>query len=134
MNAEVDELAILIERNFFVFRNVGESTELVALLANLLQDVRGFIPRDFLARERLILIRDLLHLRFELCEILRGQLVLEIDVVVETRVGRRADVEFGVGEDAKQGSGQHVRTRVAEFFERSHRHDRKGLKLGIEGA
>jgi hypothetical protein len=49
--------------------------------------------------------------------------MFEVDVVVEAAVGRRANVELGVGKDALQGCGQYVRTRVAKFFEWSHGHD-----------
>jgi hypothetical protein len=73
----------------------------------------------------LVLVGDLFHLRLELGEILGGQLVLKIDVVVEAGVRRRADVELGIRKDAQQGRRQHVRARVPKFVERSHRHDGK---------
>jgi hypothetical protein len=121
---EVSELAVGVEGDFLALRDVGEAAELVALLAAGLDDLDGLLARDLLAVKALVLVGDLLHLGLELGEILGGQLVVEVDVVVEAGVRRRPDVEFGVRKQTEDGGRQHVRGRVAEFFERSHRHGR----------
>ena len=98
------------------FRDVGKAAELVALLPPGPDDVGGLLPRGLLPDERLVLVHDLLHLGLDPQEVLGGQLVVEVDVVVEARVRRRADVELGIGEEAQQGGCEDVRAGVAEFF------------------
>src|ERR1017187_396495 len=90
--AKVGKLAVLVERDLLPLGYVGKAAELVALLAAGLDDFGGLLPGDLLAQERLVLVGDLLHLGLEPHEVLGGQLVVEIDVVVEPRVGRGADV------------------------------------------
>ena len=53
--------------------------------------------RGLPAGERLVLLDHLLHLGLDLLEILGGQFVVEVDVVVEAGLRRRADVELGLG-------------------------------------
>ena len=118
--AQVGELAVLVKRDGLALGNVGEAADLVALLADLLDDADGFVAGDLLAGEGLVLGDDLLHLGLDLREVLGGQLVVEVDVVIEAGLRRRADVELRVGKDAKDGRGEHVRAGVAEFFEGSH--------------
>ena len=45
-----------------------------------------------------------------------GEFVVEVDIVVETGVGWRADVEFRLGKEAEDGGRKDVRAGVAEFF------------------
>jgi hypothetical protein len=129
--AEVHELAVLVEGDFLALGDVGEAAELVALLAALRDDGDGLLAGDFLAQEGLVLVGDLLHLGLELHEVVGGQFVLQIDVVVEPGVGRRTDVELRLGKEAKDGGREDVRAGVAEFFERCHRHGSGFLKRGV---
>ena len=119
--AQVDELAVLVERDLLALGDVGEPAELVALLAAGPDDLGGLLAGDLPADERLVLVGDLLHLGLDPREVLGRQLVVEVDVVVEPGVGRRADVELGIGKDAEERGRQDVGRRVAEFFEGSHR-------------
>jgi len=41
--AEVDEFTVLVERDFFAFRNIGEPAEFVALLTARLDDLGRFV-------------------------------------------------------------------------------------------
>ena len=54
--AQVDELAVLVERDLLALGNVGEPAELVALLADLLDDLRGLLAGDLPADEGLVLV------------------------------------------------------------------------------
>jgi|GEM_PF-3437342 len=131
--AEVHEFAVLVEGDFFALGDISETAEFVAFLAAGLDDLDGLFAGDFLAEERLVFVGDFFHLRFELREILGGEFVVEIDVVIETRVGRRPDIEFGLGVEAKERGRQHVRARVTKFFERSHGHGDKAVLPTIAG-
>ena len=127
--AEIHELAVLVERNFFALGNVGETAEFVALLAARLDDLDGLLAGDLLAVKALVFIGDLFHLGLELHEVVGGEFVIEVDVVVEPGVRGRTDVELGIGEDAEDGGREDVRGRVAEFFERSHDVGHSGKEL-----
>ncbi len=120
--AQVDELAVLIERDCLAFGNVGKAADFVAFLPAALDQRDGLVARDFAAGEHLAFRGDLAHLLLDAREILGREFMLQVDVVVEARVGRRPDVEFRVGEDAEQRRGQHVRTRMTEFLQRCHGH------------
>src|SRR5690606_23703556 len=120
--AEVHELAVLVERDRLALRDVGETPELVAFLSTLAYDAFGLLARDLLAGERLVLVDHLLHLGLDLREVLSGQFVIEIDVVIKAGLRRWTDVQFGLGEEAENRGRQHVRARVTHFFERSHGH------------
>lgn len=58
--------------------------------------------------------------------------MLQVDVVVETGISGRPDIEFGLREKAENGSRKDVRGRVAEFFERRHRHGVVGFSPPYE--
>jgi len=108
--AEVHELAVLVEGDFFALGNVGEAAQLVALLAALLDDGDGLFAGDFLADKGLVLVGDLLHLGLDLQQVVGGEFVVEVDVIVEPGVGRRADVELRLGKEAEDGGRKDVRT------------------------
>ena len=129
--AKIHEFAILVERNFFALGDVGETAEFVALLAARLDDLDGFLAGDFFAVEALVFIGDLFHLGLEFYEVIGGEFVVEIDVVVEPGVRGRTDVELGIRKDAENGGRKDVRGRVAKFFERRHDvgHSGKGRKI-----
>src|SRR5271157_2572777 len=124
--AEIDELPVLVERDLLALRDVGEPAELVALLSPGPDYLGGLRAADLAADERLVLVDDPPHLGLDPREVLGRELVVQVYVVVEPGVGRGADVELGIGKDAKDGRRHDVRSRVPEFFEWSHRWGRKG--------
>ncbi|MGC4014774.1 MAG: hypothetical protein QM755_09715 [Luteolibacter sp.] len=73
-----------------------------------------------LALELLVLLRDLLHLRLDFLEVVRGDPVLHFEVVVETALDRRAVGELGVRPDAQDGGGHDVGAGVAQAFQIGH--------------
>ena len=107
---------------FVIDEDVGQAAELVAFLAAGGDDLLRLLAGDLLAQEGLVLLGDLLHFRLQADEVLLGQLVVQVDVIVEPRVRRGADVELGVGKEAQQGGRQDMGRRVAQFFERGHGH------------
>jgi hypothetical protein len=127
--AQVDKLAILVKRDGLTLRDVLQAPQFVPFLAHLLDDLFRLVARNFAAGELLVLLDHLLHLYLEASQVLGGEFMVEIHVVVETRVRRGPDIEFRVREDAKQSRGEDVRARVPDFFEGSHgRRRREGLK------
>jgi hypothetical protein len=78
------------------------------LLAGLVQRV---VPA---AGEPLPGLDDLLHRRLELAEVVRGERLRDIEVVVEAVVHRGADAELGLGVQLLDGLGEHVRCRVPD--------------------
>ena len=69
---------------------------------------------DDAARKPLRALDDLLHPLFEVGQILRGERPVDLEVVVEAVLDRRADAEFRVRELLLHGLGQHVRGRVPD--------------------
>src|SRR5258708_5826896 len=108
--AEIHELPVLIERDFFALRDVGETAEFVAILTARFNDLGGFFARNFLAQKRLILIRDFFHFGLDLGEVFHGELMIEIDVVIKPVVRRRTDVEFGIRVQTEESGREDVRT------------------------
>jgi hypothetical protein len=94
--AQVDKFAILVEGDGLALGNVGQALDLVAL-AHVLDDAGGLFARDLGALELLVLGHDFAHLGLDFHEVLGGQAVLQVEVVVETVVGGRTDVELDLG-------------------------------------
>ena len=127
--AEVGEFAVAVERDDFAIRDVCDDIEL---------ELRRFAARpeggEFAAfgqRDRLVaryldplenMVRlDLaLHLLLDPREILRGDPVRELDIVVKPVLDRRAGRKLGLGPDFQNRGGQHVRAGMSDAFEISH--------------
>ena len=122
--AEVGELAVGVERNFSPSGMSARRPRVVALLLHLLMIATASSRETSLRSKRWFSLGDL-HLGLGWRD-RRWSLLIEIDVVVEAGVGGRADVELGIWEDAEERGRQHVRARVAKFFERSHRYGSVG--------
>ncbi len=95
-----------------------------ALEADQLQFVRlvgefgaGGLVADLPASEALPLVDDLLHDFLEGLQIVRGEGVINVEVVVEPVCYRRADAKPGVGVDLLHGLGHHVGARVAQHIQ-----------------
>ena len=93
--AEVRELALRVERNQGVLRQVVDEFDLVGL-AKALKELQRFVAGDFLAHERQVLFDDLLHFLFDVGEVAFAELAVHVDVVVEAVVDGRADGELDV--------------------------------------
>jgi hypothetical protein len=117
---KVHEFTVLVERDGFAFRDVVETTEFEGFLAPFLDDLYRLFARDFLPAEGLVLFDDLGHFGLDALEIFRSKFVVEIEIVIESGVGRRSDIELRLGKKTEHCGGQNVRARVAQFFEGSH--------------
>ena len=128
--AEIGEIAVAIERDFFALGNVLDDIELE------LARVPGRSPRapsrhacaiaSASSRETIDPLEDvvrfdlLFHLRLDLREILGRDAVRQIDVVIEAVLHRRPGGELRLRPDAQDGRRQHVRGGMAQPLEVGH--------------
>src|SRR6267143_3499430 len=96
--AEVEELASLIDRDFFI--RLGELLDEMAFheIAFALELREPFLPRKKLARIRQILLDQFLHLLLDLFQVFRRKRSWAIEVVKESVFGRRPVSQLGLGE------------------------------------
>ena len=89
----------------------ADQLELVRLVGQL---GAGLVVGDHAAREGLALVDDPLHDLLELLEVIGGERVLDVEVVVEAVADRRPDAEPGLGVDLLHRLGEHVRGGVPQ--------------------
>ena len=128
--AEVDEIAVLETGDLLAFGDLVDEVELEAggvsgafseaAEASAFRHGLRFLAGDRLVVELLVLLGDLLHLRLNFLEIIRGDAVSHFEIVVETILDGRAVGELGIGPDAEDGGGHHVRGGVAHALEVGH--------------
>ncbi len=94
--AEIQKLARLVDRNLFI--GLGELLDEVALheVAFTLELRQPFVARQKFARVRNVLLHQLLHLLFDLLQVLRRERSGTIEIVEESSVGRRPVTELGL--------------------------------------
>ena len=113
-DAHIDVVALLEEADLRVFGKVADVLDLVDL-APLLHQSDRLVAREDIRFQRKILFGDLLHLGFDLREVLVGQLdVAEIHVVVEALFGRGSVREFCLGPEPLDRLRHDVRGGVTE--------------------
>ncbi len=101
--AEIDEIAVAIERNFFVRRNVFDDVELeFARLGSFAQrskpaffaEGKRFVPRNFDSFERMVRFDFVFHLGLDFFEIIRRDAVGKIHIVIKAVLHRRPRSEL----------------------------------------
>src|SRR5207253_8776462 len=101
---KIDELAVAIERDFFVGRNVLDDVELeFAGLGtftqrcepSLFSKIQCFIPRNLDALEWMVRFDLLFHFRLDLLEIIRRNAVRKVKIVIKTVLHGRSRSELG---------------------------------------
>ena len=128
--AEVEEFAILVVGDLFTLGNGFEVADLefawIARAFGQTAEPAAFgilhrlLARDHDFLERMVGLDLLLHLRRDFFEILGGNAVRQVDVVVKTGFDRRTGGELGLGPQAEDGRRQHVGTRVADTLQLGH--------------
>ncbi len=119
--AQIGEGAVAVQGDARALGERVDELDLVGLPA-LEEVLDGLLPRDLALHEGIADLDDVGHDPFELAQILVGERVLGVEVVVEARVDRRADGELGLGPDALDRVGEHVRRGVPQLvdgFDRS---------------
>ena len=92
----------------------ADQLQLVRLVGQLLA---GGLVGDDAAGEALAALLDLLHLLLDGLEVLGRERLLDVEVVVEAVLDRRADAELGLGEQLLHGLRHDVRGGVAQDVE-----------------
>ena len=105
--AEVDKLALAVEGDDGVLRQVVDELDLVRLIA-LLHELQRFGAREFKAFETQLFLADLAHLGLELLEHLRRERLGAVKIVIETVLDGRADGQLHLGVQALHGLGENV--------------------------
>ena len=97
-------------------RNRGDDLGLV-VLAHRFEKLDRVVARHELARDRLVLFRELGHLLLDRREVFRRERPLVRKIVVEAVFDHRADGHLRVGKQFLDRVGEQVRRRVAQDLE-----------------
>ena len=114
--AEVDEVALTIERNRFAFGDGFDQFGLV-LFTHVEEELHGFVARHFDAFDRKVALDDFVHAGFDLLQVFGREGTFEGEVVVEAVFNGRPDRHLRRREEFLDGLGHQVRRRVADEFE-----------------
>jgi hypothetical protein len=104
--AEIDEVAVLVERDLLALGNRLDDLDFVGFAA-LAEELECLRTRDDFALEGQILADDLGHLGLDALDVL-GCERLGVEVVVEAALDGRADGHLGVGANATNRVGHDV--------------------------
>ena len=105
--AEVGELALLVEADDGVLRQVVDELDLERLFL-FFHKLDGLGARELKALELELFLADLAHFGFDLSQILRRKGERGEHIVVEPVVDARADGELHLGPEALDGLRQHM--------------------------
>ena len=109
--AQVGEVALLVEGDVGVLRQVLDELHLVGLLL-LLHELDGLLTGQLKALQLQLLLADLAHLGLESSQILGGEGAGGVKIVVEPVLDAGADGQLHLGVQPLHGLGQHVGTGV----------------------
>ena len=112
--AQVGELALLKEADLFALAGVLlNQLDLVRLVLHQFQRLRNV---QLKALQRQLFLDDLLHLGLDLLDVLRGERLFHVEVVVESFLDGWADGEFGLWVQALDRLRHHMGRGVPEGF------------------
>jgi hypothetical protein len=114
--AEIDPVALAVERDRLVGRNRGDDLRLV-LLADRLEEPDRLIPAHDFSFNRKIFLHDLGHPLLDRAEVLGREGTLVREVVVEAVLDHRPDRHLRPGEELLHCLRHQVRGRVAQDVE-----------------
>ena len=116
-DAHVDVVALLIEGDDRVIRQVGDMFDLVDFTA-VLHQLNRLIPGQGIDLEGKILLHDLLHFRLDGGQILICEFdVAQVNVIMESLFSGGTVGKVGVGVQAFDRLGHDVGRGVAEHFQ-----------------
>jgi hypothetical protein len=110
--AQIEPVAGRVVGDHGVGREAVDQLDLVGL-AHLVEHRAGVAARDLVANERLVRVDDLLHLGLDPPQVLLGERLRRVEVVVEAGFDRRTDRHLRPRKQALHGFCHHVRGRVA---------------------
>ena len=126
--AEIDELRTQRVFGKNVARALRDQLDLHGLVGVELQSL---VLLRVLALVGQVARLDLPHLLFDLFQILGSEGRVALEIVIETRVDRRADAELGLREQFQHRGRQKVRRRMPVHFERLGILGGQNLELGV---
>ena len=112
-DAEVDEIALPVDAYHLAFLELVDQFQLVGL-AHLLEQTLRLLATQFAALVGEVLLDQLLHPLFDPGQVMRGDRLGEIDVVVESLFDGGSDPEPGIGIQLLDRLGQNVSGAVPE--------------------
>ena len=105
--AQIHELALTVEGNNGVLRQIVDQLHLVGLLL-LLHELDGFLTGQLEALQLQLLLADLPHLGFDLRQVFGGKGKGRVQIVIEAVVDAGADGQLHLRVQALHGLGQNV--------------------------
>ena len=115
--AEIEPLALVVERDRLVRRDRVEQLELVGL-AQRLEPPPRLVAAHHLAPERPVGADDLRHARLDPLQVLGMERLVAREVVIEAVLDRRADGDLGAGIEVLHRLGHDVGAVVADHRQR----------------
>lgn len=113
--AQVQPLALTIDGNIFALGQVADQLRLEAFSA-LFKKSDGVIAVPDLAHEGLCPLHDFTHALFNGGEIIRGERLGPVEIVIEPVFNGRPNGHLRTGEQVLHGFGQHMGGIVADQF------------------
>ncbi|CAI8430745.1 MAG: Uncharacterised protein [Rhodospirillaceae bacterium] len=115
--AQVDPVALRVERDGLALGQIFDQLDL-ELLALGLEQRDGFVPADHLPLKGCVAGDHLVHLRLDHLEVVGGEGLFPVEIVVKAVFDRRADGDLRAGKQLLHRLGQHVGTVVADDLQR----------------
>ena len=128
--AEVGEIALLVDRDRVVVRELVDQLDLVGL-ASVLKERQGIGLGNIFLGDRRCRFGQLRHLLFDLYEILRRKGTLEIEVVVEPFFDRGTDGKLCLRKELLYRMRHEVRSTVPVHFAAFRRVEGNDLYRGV---
>ena len=113
--AEVEEGAIPVDGDDFVLGELVEPFELERVVG---EEFAGLVPGDDAPFEGMVGTDDFAHALLDGLDLVRGEGLGNIEVVVEAVVDGGPETDTGIGDQFAHGGGQDMGGRVAQHAER----------------
>ena len=105
--AQIDKVALLIERDYGVLRQIVDQLDFVRL-AFFFHVFNGFCSRKLESFQRIVGLRDLFHFFLDLVEVLFAEFVIGIEVVIKSVFDGRSDGQLCVRPEVFDGLRHYV--------------------------
>ena len=115
--AEIEPVALLVDSNRLTRRDDVVDDLRLVILADLLERLDGVLFRPDFADDRIVLVDNFAHLRFDLLEVFRREGLLAREVVIEAVIDHRANRDLRVGIEFLHGLREDVGGIMAEQFQ-----------------
>ena len=112
--AHVDVLEVVIESRMIIPADVLlEDLHLVGFIAGL-EDIVGLLPGNLFLYDVVFLGSELVHALLKVLQLLVGERVINVDIIIEAVLDHRADCHLGIGIKLLEGMPEQMGTGVAD--------------------